>query len=794
MNASRFFAAVGRFAVRFRWVIVAVWVVGAVATQLLPSLASVTQDNNSDFLPANVPSMRAARLATPFHQANLTAVPILAVRPDGVLGPADTTAISRLQQALAKVVDVSSVHDLGRSSDGSAEQLQVLAAVNSGGPDAFATLIPGLRTAVGSVGLPVGLQVHLAGDAAATVDSQAKSGSAGNRIEGLSALFILILLLFIFRGLLAPVVTLVPAFLVVSITGPLVAESTHLGVKVSSLAQLMMVVLVLGAGADYGLFLIFRFREELRTGLKPKEAVVEAMSRVGESITFSAGTVIAALLSLLAASFGIYSNLGVPLAIGIAVMLLAGLTLLPALLAILGRAVFWPAKIHVGTPKIGLWGRMSGQIVRRPALTLVVGLAVFGLLAIASLGYKPGGFGATASAPAGTDSAAGNAALAKYFPDSAANPTGVLFTFSSPVWADPQPAQQASEQLQNSGLFSKISGPLDPAGTPISPADLSRLHTLLGPPQTLPELQSASSAASVDPTTYQAYRVTGQFISPDGLTIEFATALRAGDAASSAATNAVPALRRYVTSVARSIGATDSGIDGEAPGTYDVSNLSNGDLKTVIPIAVLIIGILLALVMRSLVAPLYLIVSVALSYLSALGVSVLLFIKLSGDGGLTFILPFMMFLFLLALGEDYNILVMTRVREEAHRFPLREAVARALTATGTTVTSAGLVLAGTFLLFGVAGGASGGGSQIRDVGFGLAIGILMDTFLVRTLLVPSTVILLGRWNWWPSRMSRRDHGPSIPVARSTALRSPDGQDTGQERPTPTHSGTTDTTA
>ena len=133
----------------------------------------------------------------------------------------------------------------------------------------------------------------------------------------------------------------------------------------------------------------------------------------------------------------------------------------------------------------------------------------------------------------------------------------------------------------------------------------------------------------------------------------------------------------------------------------------------------------------------------------------LIFIELAGDGGLTFILPFLMFVFLLALGEDYNILVMSRIREEAHHLPLREAVSRAVGATGSTVTSAGMVLAGTFAVFAVVGGRGSGGAQIGDVGVGLALGVLMDTFVVRTVLVPSTVVLLGRWNWWPARLSRR---------------------------------------
>ncbi|HEX5294767.1 MAG TPA: MMPL family transporter, partial [Streptosporangiaceae bacterium] len=147
------------------------------------------------------------------------------------------------------------------------------------------------------------------------------------------------------------------------------------------------------------------------------------------------------------------------------------------------------------------------------------------------------------------------------------------------------------------------------------------------------------------------------------------------------------------------------------------------------------------------------------SYLAALGLSVLLFIKLAGDQGLVFFLPFLMFIFLLALGEDYNILVMTRIREEAHKLPLREAVTKAISVTGTTVTSAGLVLAGTFIVFGLVAGGQSGGSQFRDIALGLALGILMDTFLVRTLLVPSIVVLLGRWNWWPSKITIDRAGP-----------------------------------
>ena len=564
------------------------------------------------------------------------------------------------------------------------------------------------------------------------------------------------LLLLIFRSLLAPLITLIPAFMAVAISGPLVAEAAHAGLKVSQIAQLMLIVLVLGAGTDYGLFLVFRVREQLRAGIEPKEAVRSALVKVGESITFSAATVVAALLTLLAATFQIYSQLAIPLAIGIGVMLLAGLTLLPALLAIFGRAAFWPARTRAGTGKVGIWGRIAARIVQRPAVALITGVVIFGALASAVTLYKPAGFGGTLNAPAGTDSAAGQALLAKHFPASSANPTNLIYKLKVPAWDDAQAIAAGEKTLVQSGLFTGVTGPLNPVGAvTLTPAQFSGLHAelaSLGPPSQLPT--TPPSHLPVPVAAYDVYRAMAQYVSADGRTIQFEAGLKAGDPSSTAAMNAVPAIRHAATAAAATIGASDYGVAGEAPAFYDISQISDSDLIHVIPIAILVIGILLALVMRSLVAPLYLIASVGLSYLAALGLSCLIFIKLAGDGGLTFILPFLMFIFLLALGEDYNILVMSRIREEAHHYPLREAVTRAIAVTGTTITSAGMVLAGTFAVFAIVGGRGSGGAQIRDVGVGLALGVLMDTFVVRTVLVPSTVVLLGRWNWWPSRLSR----------------------------------------
>jgi len=757
VRIERIFGALGTFAVKFRWVVLVAWVLAALAVpRFLPSLASVTQGNNANFLPASAPSQHAQDLAKPFGNTNLVPIPVVAAVSQGELTTADVSYLNTLRQDLRSVPTVVRVSDLGRSRDGQAEQLQVLSDVGQGDQNGITKLVDNIRAAITRAGPPAGLHVHLAGAIPVQVDQQKKSGSTGNQEEAVSVIFILILLLLIFRSLLAPLITLLPAFIAVAISGPLVAEAASAGLKVSQIAQLMLIVLVLGAGTDYGLFLVFRVRELLRSGADPKDAVRTALIRVGESISFSAATVVAALLSLLAATFLIYSQLGIPLAIGIGVMLLAGLTLLPALLAIFGRAAFWPSRTRAGTPATGIWGRLATRIVRRPAAALITGVIVFGALAVAVTGYKPAGFGGTLNAPGGTDSAAGQALLAKHFPESSANPTNLIYKLSQPAWDDPQAMAAGQQTISQSGLFTGVTGPLNPVGAiTLTPAQFAGLHAelaYLGPPSGLPTTPPAHLPVPAE--AYLVYRATAQYVSADGRTIQYEAGLKAGDPSSTAAMNAVPAIRQAAAAAATAIGAEDYGVGGEAPAFYDISQISDRDLMRVIPIAIVVIGVLLALVMRSLVAPLYLIASVGLSYLAALGLSVLIFIKLAGDGGLTFILPFLMFIFLLALGEDYNILVMSRIREEAHRYPLREAVSRAIAVTGTTVTSAGMVLAGTFAVFAVVGGRGSGGSQIRDVGVGLALGVLMDTFVVRTVLVPSTVALLGRWNWWPARLSR----------------------------------------
>jgi len=783
-----FFAAAGRLSVRFRWAIVLAWVAGAAAAMaLLPSLSSVTQSDSTSFLPASAPSERAARLASPLQGATLTSVTVVAARTGGPAGgplsAADETFVARLARSLSRVDRVAAVRDAGQSADGHAEQLTVLAALAQSGGLATsdqATLVSRVRDAIRAAAPPAGLAVHTAGTVATRVDTNATSGKTGGQVQWFSIAFVIALLVAVFRSALAPLIAVLPAIVVVLVAERLTAEAAVHGLGVSQIASLLLIVLVLGAGTDYALFLMFRVREEMRGGLACREAITYSVARVGETITFSAGVLIAALLSLATASFSLYSGLAAPLAIAIGLMLVAGLTLLPALLAICGPAAFWPSSVRPGAGsagRAGWWGPACARIVRRPVATLVIGLVVFSALAVASAGYLAAGFGGAATGPAGSDSAAGDTLLARHFPRTAANPTVVVLRLRQPAWTAAGAVAAAERQLAADPVFTSVSGPLNANGTALTAAQYAALYAAYGPPRAIPASVRVPAARLA---AFESYRASGSFVSADGHTISFATSLAAGSATTTAAAQAVPAVRAAAARAARTAGASASGVTGQAAFTNDVARLSNGDLRTVIPIAIAVIAVLLALVLRSLIAPLYLIASVVLSYFAALGLTVLVFVGIAGQPGLTFILPFLLFVFLLALGEDYNILVMTRIREEAHRLPLREAVGRALSVTGTTVTSAGLVLAGTFGVLAIVGSGSAGAQNVRtivNVGVGLALGVLMDTFLVRTLLVPAAVVLIGRWNWWPSALGRTrpagaadaaEGGPATPL-RDLAL-------------------------
>jgi putative drug exporter of the RND superfamily len=485
------------------------------------------------------------------------------------------------------------------------------------------------------------------------------------------------------------------------------------------------------------------------------------MGRVGEAITYSGLTVAAALLTLLLAPFAIYRGLGPALAIGIGVMLAAALTLSPALLAIFGGAAFWPTRTGPGPQRPVLWGRVAERVVRRPLLMLAAGVVVFGALAAGLTGYRTAGL--TASAPTGSDSAAGAAVLTAHFPKATVGSDQLLLRFASPVWDDPAVLTKAQTQLADDRVFGSVTGPLGPGRGSLPAVQLAGLHSTLGPAAALPQAPPAS--ASVPAALYQSYRQTAQFISADGRTVQYYALLRAGPVGSTAAADAIPQATAALAAVARATGAQAHGIAGQDASAHDIDAASNTSLVLVVPVVLALILVLLGLLLRSLVAPWYLALTVGLSYLASLGFAMIAFVHLGlGDSdGLIFVLPLLMFVFSMALGEDYNILIMSRIREEAHHTPtLSVALTRAIGITGATVTAAGIILAGTFAVLGLAGGSS----QAQQLGFAIAFGVILDTFFVRTLLIPSIAMLLGRWNWWPSALSKRPASAPQPGTRS----------------------------
>jgi MMPL family len=338
------FGAIARFDVRFRWVILVTWIAAApIAARTLPGLASVTQTSNAQFLPAGAPSAAADMLAAPFEGNSPASSAILvAYQPEAPLTTADQHAVAGLEHSIAAVPGVTAVHDEGLSPNGrAAEALVATTASVTSDSNAAKTIVTSIRDTFTTAAAPPGLKLYLTGQLAGNVDS-ANSARSGT-VEQFALLFIVVLLIVVFRSLLAPLVTLLPAALSLVIAGPLIAEAAKGGLfQVSMLTQLLLIVLLLGAGTDYGLFLVFRTREEAGNGHHPKQAVVRALAPVGQTITFSALTVAAALAALLLAPFGIYHGIGPSLALGLGVLLLASLTLTPALLAIFGTATFWP--------------------------------------------------------------------------------------------------------------------------------------------------------------------------------------------------------------------------------------------------------------------------------------------------------------------------------------------------------------------------------------------------------------------------------------------------------------------
>ena len=769
-----------------RWVTLALWLVAAgLLSGLAPKLANL-YDNNASSAIGNQESVRAQQIIQQ-HFPNQRGLPAVIVFSDASgLSDADYAKARQVSDWLTtgahpkQIGPVVSIYTVPQarpqlvSSDGKAMTMVVPLTISSSDP-AFSDVMKSLRAYTdqfGGHGAP--LQVKVTGPAGVIADAVFIFKSTDLPLLLTTIALVLALLIIIYRSPILALIPLVAVGWVLSIVNALLGFVAQAGwLSISQQATSIMTVLLFGAGTDYTIFIASRYREELRRNPDAHLALRTAMRGVGEAITSSAGTVILALLTLLLTTLGLYYSLGPSMAIAIAVMLLGGLTLVPALLALLGRAAFWPfmprysaedAAAEVGGTAAGrgFWGRIAAFVTRRPVISVVGSLALLSVLALGNLGVSEV-FNFLTGFRSPTPSAAGYTLLTQHFDKGTLAPFNVVVSFKGGDAYDHLVALDAMDQaVARTANIAQVIGPTRPDGkTPaLAPADLQSAFAQL-PDSLKAAIRSGQSTGQQgEPSGGQnggpnaqvigLYAATTPYISADGSTALLQVTLKSDP-------YGVPAIdtMQPVRDAARQAAAQNGlGADvatirlaGVTPQLADTRAVSDRDRMIVVPVTLALVALILALLLRSLIAPLYLIAAVTLNFLAALGASAFLFTRIQGDEGISYAIPVYTFIFLVALGADYTIFLMSRVREEVARHGVTPGTQIALQRTGGVITSAGLILAGTFLVLTAL--------PLRDLyqfGIAVAIGVLLDTFVVRALLVPGVVVLLGRFNWWPTRL------------------------------------------
>jgi RND superfamily putative drug exporter len=680
---------------RFKWVILVFWLVLVAAAAPLAGRLTDEQDNEiSSWLPGDAESTLALERQIELgSDPDVVPTVVLYERTDG-LTPADNAAIAQDARAFARHdrVDDAVVGPIP-SEDGQAAQLVVPLNIGPDGWEAIAPIVDDMR-AEASDG-PDGLAVYMTGPGGNAADSsEAFAGIDGTLLYAALGVVIVILLL-TYRSpvlWLLPIVSAVVALYCAEALIYLLARYADLTVNAQSAS--ILTVLVIGAGTDYALLLVARYREELRLHADRHEAMTEALHRAGPAVLASGSTVILGMLCLLAADMNSTRGLGPVAAIGVGVTLVVLMTLLPALLVICGRWVFWPVRPVLGSAEpsaTGLWARVGSWIRPRPR-TVWVGTTA--ALLAASLGLftlNAKGLAQAESFRGTPESIVGDEVAREHFPAAAGNP--VVIVTSADTADDVARAVAATEGI----------------------------------------------GSTAEP------RVTGN----DAL-IE-ATLTDAAD--SQAAYDTVEVLRADLDDV----GDGEALVGGNTAINLDVQTASQRDNRVIIPLVMLVVLLVLGLLLRALVAPLILVATVVLSYGAALGISALVFDWTINIEDTDSAFPLFVFVFLVALGIDYNIFLMTRVREEAFDHGTRRAALIGLSATGGVITSAGLVLAATFAVLGTLPL-----TFITQLGIAVALGVLLDTIIVRSVLVTALNLDVGRWMWWPSALARRQDEPEPP--------------------------------
>jgi len=768
---------------RHAGLVVTAWVAATVlVTVTAPSLANVGTADQTAFVPASAPSGRADALLRrefPNDPTRDPAVIVLARRSG--LTPADHAYIASLSAFLASpaaAVHVKAVQTAAtapelapvlRSSDAAAELLIVSlrATIFTEGSNRAVAF---LRDYVARTA-PAGLDGHVTGLAALAADQAEAILNSFHRTALATVLLVLVILLLVYRSALAPLISVVSigcAFLLARGVAGYLAQA---GVKVASLVETFMVVMAFGAGTDYCLFVISRVRETrcgpdgLRVGLQ------RATTAVAPVISASAATVTLGFFAFLAAKLGLFRSFGPALGLAIAVTLLAGLTLTPALLRLAGTAAFWPNRNSGDrSASRARWERLSRTVGRRPAVVLVTGTVLLALPAVGVTRLHQS-FDILSELPSSADARQGFEMLSRHYPAGLLAPVYLVVSADGSLLDNDRlvAVDRLTDTLRTVPGVAEVRSITQPAGAPLTTATIARLTGGT----------SDLRALGLDPDKVDLTPLLTALTSPRGLRID-AGLLRAypqfrdrlgfflggGDRTTRivVALQGSPYSRRALETVRHlddraSVELTGGTLTGArlavaGPSAYfaDIEDLAGQDLRTVGALVISAILIILALLLRSVVAPLYLLASVLLSLLATMGICVGVFQGLLGQPGLAFWLPPFLFVILVALGADYNIFIAGRIREEidAGR-AVADAAAEGLVLTGGTITSAGFILAGTFAALLITPIPS-----VRQIGFGVGVGVLLDTFIVRTLLVPATVMLLGRYAFWPSTAPAAD--------------------------------------
>jgi putative drug exporter of the RND superfamily len=699
---------------RGRWATVAVWLLlGAAGLVAHAHIDDVTAAGQASFLPADAESTRAVKALQNVSGGGEEVPVVVVFERHGGLTKQDLRAIGRIGDGLDRlkltgatpVVDPFSGapryrHDLAAvagvadgvgplSRDGEAALLFL--AIDAQDRGALVHGVERIRAYLQARARP-GLRAFVTGPAGIAADLEAVASEAAHTLLFATVGLVLLLLLLVYRApalALLPLAAVAAAYLVAVGIAYLLIEAGW--ITVNSEGTMLLLVLVFGAGTDYSLLLVHRYRERLGGGAAVEEALPRALRESRPALAASAGTVIAAMLVLLLADLESTHWLGPILAIGIAVMLAAAFTLLPALLAILGERAFWspwrsrdaslPRRSHGGhSDRLSNWERVAALVRRSSGTIVVCVLALLGVLCLGNLTHHDTlGFGQGVTKP--TDSSEGNEALERHFPP---------------------------------GLGSPLTAVVEADAAPAVVRGLQRLGSVqLALPAPIPGDASQALVALV----------------------------LHGNPYGSDTAEAVKEIRARLHALAP--GGLLGGIPAE---NLDVEQTNARDTKLIVPLVLLVVGLILIGVLRALAAPAYLIATVLLSFGATLGLATFAFTEVFTTEGLAFNLELMAFIFLVALGVDYNIFLMTRAREEAAARGTREGVLTALVNTGAVVTGAGLILAGTFATLTLLPL-----EELVQIGATVAFGVLLDTFLVRALLIPAITYRLGDRAWWPSR-------------------------------------------